>query len=383
VREPSINAVSALLLVAVLSFPATAGAQGHGSSKVSFAKAITFGTAVQYPNSIAAGDLNGDGFADLAVVTPDGGGADPFLTYALGNGNGTFGAWQYGSGTYAPGFVLLADVNRSGKLDALTTDALGSDVEIDFGDGNGNFPTEEDVTEPSGFLAVSDLNGDGIPDIVGTINGYVTVVLGEGKKKFSRPNYFPSGGVGTFSIAVGDLNHDGIPDLVVVNNDNVAVLLGKGNGKFRKPVTYYAGTGPSIVVLGDFNRDGNLDAATCNTSEIHVLLGKGDGTFSHARRYAGGGGWIATADFNGDGKLDLAVLASNNHESYASILLGNGDGTFQKARRFHVDSYPVQLVVADFNHDGRPDIATLSGGNSTISVLLNTTKFSVHPKRQH
>jgi hypothetical protein len=307
----------------------------------------------------------------------------------LGKGNGHFGAWQYGSGTNAPGFVLLADVDRDGKLDALMTDALGSDVMIDFGNGKGGFPSSIDINGVgAAYLVVADLNGDGIPDIVGN----VVVVLGEGKRKFGQPTYYPSGGDSPYGIAVGDLNNDGIPDLVVANFGNlngayanVAVLLGKGDGTFRKAATYRAGIHPSIVVLGDFNGDGNLDVAVCDTKDVHVLLGNGKGTLSHAKTYPTGGfvNWIVGADFNGDSKLDLAAaVETSSGKNYVAVMLGNGDGTFQKPRKFGVGGGPWQLVVADFNHDGRPDIATVNSGDDSVSVLLNTTKFPVHPERQ-
>jgi hypothetical protein len=382
------------LLLTVLLPAMAAGAHRPSSSKVSFAKPITTPTGMQYPQSLAAGDLNGDGFPDLVTVTTNGGNY-PYIVYAFGKGNGHFGKWHYGPATNDPAFVLLADATGNGKLDALTNDGMGTDIMIALGNGKGGFPHWEDVgnTESPADIAVADLNGDGIPDIVGTANGRgAMVMLGKGRKQFGDPVFYPTGGDQPSGIAVGDMNNDGIPDLVVANygypNDPLAVLLGKGHGKFQNPVTYNAGYRPSIVALGDFNNDGNLDVAVVTTSpQVNVLLGNGDGTLSPPKGYATGAydpTWLAVADFNGDGILDLAVSSlSDTGPDLVSILLGNGDGTFQKPRKFPIGygASPWQLVVADFNHDGRPDIATVNGFSSTVSVLLNTTKFPVRPQR--
>jgi hypothetical protein len=374
---------------------ATGGAR-PARSRLSFARAITFATAIQGPTSIAAGDLNHDGLPDIAVVSPDGGGNYPYVSYAPGKGNGRFGPWKYGPATNAPGFVLLAHATENGKLDALTTDTISNDIAIAFGDGKGGFSSYVDITNVfANFLAVADVNGDKIPDIVGSgiSPNSVYVMLGQGKKKFGQPTTYPSGGDFPTDVATGSLRNDGIQDMLVANygsmsggNENIGVLLGNGDGTFQNPVVYEAGPRPLAVVLGDFNGDGNLDVAVSNNGGADVLLGSGDGTFAAAKMYRAGGSptWIAAADFNGDGILDLAVSnLSNTGTGYVAVLLGNGDGTFQRPRRFDVGRGPWQLVVADFNHDGRPDIATVNNGDSSVSVLLNTTKFPVHPKRQH
>ena len=386
-----------LSLAGAATLLARKGAQGvrnDPTGSVSFAKAITLKSPVLYSYSIAAGDLNHDGIPDLAVVGIE----FPFLEHALGKGNGHVGRWsdQGGSG-YAPSFVMFADMDLDGNLDALTNDASQRQVVISFGDGHGNFPVVKRLDSGAGYatnyLAVADLNGDGIPDIVGSALssgrdfGEVFVLLGKGNREFQKPLHFPSGGHQASAVAVGDLNNDGIPDLVVANTgtDNrpfdydVAVLLGKGDGTFGSPVRYHAGVRPYQLAMGDFNGDGNLDVAVVpinGKSSIFVLLGKGDGTFGEAKGFQSDlyPLSIVAADFNGDGILDLAVTNyTSPKQCHVSVLLGNGDGSFQKPIRFPVGLSPSQLVVADFNHDGKPDIATINGGDATISILLNTT----------
>src|SRR6266567_4377118 len=146
---------------------------------------------------------------------------------------------------------------------------------------------------------------------------------------------------------------------------------------FNPQTEYVAGSknGPSGIAVGDFNGDGKLDLAVVNFGDwnIYVLLGNGDGTFQAARSvyFASGGGfpwYVVTADFNGDGKLDLAV--SNYGGNSLSVLLGNGDGTFQAPQTTPVGTNPAQVAVGDFNGDGKPDLVVSSVGNNTVSVLL-------------
>ncbi|HXM20584.1 MAG TPA: VCBS repeat-containing protein [Terriglobales bacterium] len=372
----------------------------QGSASVSFRRVVTSNGPVLYPTSLAAGDINGDGIPDLAVV----GNEDPFLAHGLGKGDGHFDHWGNSGGTGgAPFFVLLADVDGDSNLDAVTGDAMQPVVAVAFGNGKGNFNRGIKLHTGVGFavnqVAVADLNGDGIPDIVGTAvpigydPGNIFVLLGAGNRKFKKAIHFSSGGTEPSGIAVGDLNHDGIPDLVVANvgtqqggdYGSVVVLLGKGDGTFDKPVRYRVGKDPYSIVLKDFNGDGNLDAGVVGPDQekntLRVVLGNGDGTFGAAKAYPSGlyPISIVSADFNGDGIPDLAVANyASPKPCHVSIMLGNGDGTFQPPLQFRVGVSPRQLVVADFNHDGKPDLATLTG-YSGITVLLNTSQFPAHP----
>jgi hypothetical protein len=142
---------------------------------------------------------------------------------------------------------------------------------------------------------------------------------------------------------------------------NVEVLEDRCVPAFLAPIDYAAGSYPSAVVTADFNGDGHLDLATANYSsnDVSVLLGNGDGTLRTARNYATGAypGCIAAGDFNRDGKLDL-VTADGYYQNDVSVLLGNGDGSFQWIGSSLTGGYPPEAVaVGDFNADRNLDVA--------------------------
>src|SRR5712691_236088 len=138
--------------------------------------------------------------------------------------------------------------------------------------------------------------------------------------------------------------------------------------------TIPTGQNPQAVVVADFNGDGKQDMAVLNgnANTVSIFLGNGDGTFQtplpSVATAAGGPLAAVVGDFNNDGKLDLAVVVERVGE--VSILLGNGDGTFQTHQDFVVGNNPVGLNAGDFNGDGKLDIVVANANDNTVSVLL-------------
>ena len=248
----------------------------------------------------------------------------------LGNGDGTFQPQRSYATAATPESVAVGDFSGDGHLDiAVATRSSVTDVFV--GKGDGTFPVVTAFSPGGTCVAAADMNGDGKEDLVVLFPPNIVVMYGNGKGKFQGVSDFPAS-LEAGAVAVGDFNHDGNPDLAVAGNGAVAVLLGDGHRVFQPQTQYPAGRQPFAVAVGDFNGDGNLDIVTESTEQIpgfvSVLPGNGDGTFQPASTSDVGSAIICVVegDFNGDGKLDLAV----SDASGVWMLLGNGDGTFQR-----------------------------------------------------
>jgi hypothetical protein len=229
-------------------------------------------------------------------------------------------------------------------------------------------------------VAVADVNGDGIPDVIvgNSGGGSVSVLLGKGHGTFQPQSTFATGGT-PYSVTAVDLNGDGHLDLLTVVGPNatVSVLLGNGNGTFQNPVPNLTGPLVSSVTVADVNGDGKPDLVVCyNLSTTgSVLLGNGNGTFHSPLTFFKGSATgalpMAVADLNGDGKPDLVLVAADsNHSETVGVLLGNGDGTFQSETTYATAYSAVSIAVADLNGDSKPDVLVANASSDSVNVLL-------------
>jgi hypothetical protein len=370
----------------------------------------TFQPLITYPvggsaETIAIGDLNRDGLADLVV------GGDQVATL-LGKGDGTFSSpVLYG---VTPGFARIGYFNPDRNLDVVgggghddgivvalgtpdgafkaplvypVVDNLDSHDVADFdNDGkadvvasgsqqllflrgldDGTFAEAISFDEPSArWMVAADFNGDRNSDVL-LVDGSVDVVLGNGDGTFQPPiTIFVS--AEALWPAVGDFNHDGHLDVAltafVIGNDQLIILLGNGDGTFQPERDYDTGEVPQSTVTADFNVDGNLDVAVSNTvgGTVGVYLGHGDGSFDAAlTTLLPNALYSATADLNKDGNPDLVVAGIG-----LQVLLGNGDGTFGSPSHVNATGGPVK--IADIDRDGRLDIA-VSADFDGLAVL--------------
>jgi hypothetical protein len=286
-----------------------------------------------------------------------------------------------------------ADFNGDRKCDMAVLNFDDASVSILLANGDGTFKTRMDVSSgPSPtFVTSADVNGDHKPDLIVT-NGSantISVLLGNGDGSFHLAGSFATGSYPLWAD-VADFNGDGKPDVVTANysGNSVSILLGNGDGTFPSRNDLQMSPTPDSVVAGDFNGDGKVDVAVANATGtlvgiVTLGLGNGDGTLRIGKKAAVGPlpQSIATGDFNGDGKLDLVVANLQTGVNTVSLILGNGDGTFQPDQEFATAYGPYRLTLADFNRDGKLDVAVASPSNlgSFASILLGNGDGTLQP----
>jgi hypothetical protein len=290
--------------------------------------------------------------------------------------------------------LAIGDFNGDGKLDIAVCDVLGKQIVVYLNNGSGSFSAPISTTlqisaDGVGSIVVGDFNEDGKQDlIVGTVAGPQADIFlsGNGDGTFTQQQVLP-GSFGFFSAAIVDINHDSHLDLVAGGNGTLYVSLGDGHGNFT--LQPFADQGPSDaffgVIAADFNNDKNVDflATAFNENSLRYFSGNGDGSFSAPSPLSSSDifspQFLASADFNGDGKLDLLVGSAN----IASIVVGNGDGTFQlnasqvftlplpPAVSGPVVISPPVVAAADMDGDGKMDAVTADSFTNSLNIFIN------------
>jgi len=338
------------------------------------------------PVAVVTGDFNSDGKSDLAVANS--GSND--VSILLGNGDGTFqSAMNYA--VEDPVSIAVEDFNGDHRLDLAVASGSSNQVSVLLGNGEGSFQPALHYNTGAEYIVAADFNGDHKPDLLLSGGGVISTLLGTGDGTFQAAISSPGGG--TDFVAVADFNGDGRMDVAtgtgMANGESdtgkLLILLGNGDGTFQTAISSSLSFWPQYFIAADFNGDGKIDLAAAVREnifggDIRVFLGHGDGTFSASTSVKGTfASFVAVGDLNSDGRPDLIGLehvGPQNLPMEVQWMLGNGDGTFQDSAFnpcsqtsgcLQIFLLPSWLAIGNFN--GGNFLVTTNPLDNSISVF--------------
>lgn len=326
----------------------------------------------------------------LATFSPSiaGGGAN-----VPGVSSTSFPTTNFDAGS-APGFVAAANLHSTNNIsDLIVANSGDNTISVLPGNSDGSFGAQAVLNAGSDpvWIATGKFNSNSsaadFVDVAVANKGSdnLSIFLGDGAGALLAPTTLNTGaGTAPVAVVAADFNLDGKVDLAVANqgNNTIEIFLGNGDGTFQPSpppavIQLPAGFTPTALAVADFNKDGRLDLAVTGegANAVWIFLGNGDGTFTTGAtlQYATGKSpvWVATGDFDGDGNQDLAI--ANHADDTVSIFLGKGDGTFAPAANpvVPVGKGPASIAAADYNADGQLDLAVADATHNAVSILLN------------
>lgn len=351
-------------------------------------------------SSLLAGDVDGDGYADLLLHVGD------EIQVRLSGDSGDFDA-GYSIGTVAsPLLLAFEDFDHNGLSDVAVVESIGEITLLTDSSNGRSTPNPADRGFNPSPLTPKDLSPLGGSPSSTTLRTSATTAS-FGQSVTLTATVTPSNATGTVTFFDGstllaikplaggqaslttNMLLSGVRSLKALYPGNATVaastsavvnqtIIQPSSNGFLPVVGYATPAGPSAVTIADVNNDGKADLVVANSGtyptysgSVSVYRGNGDGTFQPAVTYSTGVGssFVAVGDINGDGAPELIVA---NWEGTVSVLGNKGDGTFLPPRNYGTGQSPFALVLGDFNGDGTVDIAVANSGDSTVTLLLGS-----------
>lgn len=345
-------------------------------------------------NEVVVGDINGDGFSDMVILSGNEGNTGFSQLVYLGTEEPSVFTILENSEDEQAISIALVDFNGDGLQDMVKLYPGSESIAVELGAGDGSFSlhaTFESGPEPHS-LFTGDIDADGNTDLVIANKVFATpisILRGDGLGNFSSHEAPTLSGAA--NIELGDFNQDGYIDILAFMADALLLLEGDGSGDFNNTVSSpleepsspfsFFSTSNIESTTGDFNGDQVPDIAYSNDDRAWIHLGLGNGSFDTGFDFDSNNGTdeLLSGDFNGDGFLDIAMASLSSFSFIRGIQLymGLGDGNFTFGKRLTSEQYNSGgLASADFNKDGRMDL-TASLSELGVSIYSNASAISV------